>query len=627
MPATDINQAVPTIPTIPSIPHIPAMQYNQVDSKVGLRDAVFFKMASVPFFHKLLRIALYQSDFGSASIVGFGKDSDITALFRTFMESIAKEVRNRNNLAVSKKQILSLIDLSKQILNLKVDIASRLITYDNVFEQFSNIDPFSMSLLKKVSADRISTVEVFQKEIDDLIYTVQIYNEMLTLDNVLVSIDHLRNMATSEDFSILNVAQEYKATVLDAYDTLSTLKTVATEDMLSDYLVFKDNDSVRKAVEDITQFLTTSYNHYDTGYTLFDENVDGLETSSVHIIAGPSNHAKSIFMLNITKGLIMKNLNTFTNNDAIIFITLEDDIHKLLRRIISVFGNYDTRIVKRLFQVLSTYFQNQNERDKINMNSTGLGIDLLNQIISDAIVTITGSKVSFIIKHCNENSFSMRDGTRFLDKLKLQGLSPKALFIDYLDVMKSSSSKYDSYKDDYNLHGEILQEMRTAARNYAIPIVTITQNSRISENVQQELSNSVIGDSYKKVRYADYIYMIRQRPDIDIISDQIKGDIGGDSTLLNLSSDLSRLVPFEVKITKAKDGNRDAKKIHIFSKQTLGIYDTYERLVKDASESQTKTASLQTSLGALEGGMGIEIDSEFLVEANTPALELDSLIL
>lgn len=193
--------------------------------------------------------------------------------------------------------------------------------------------------------------------------------------------------------------------------------------------------------------------------------------------------------------------------------------------------------------------------------------------------------------------------------------------------MKSSSSKYDSYKDDYNLHGEILQEMRTAARNYAIPIVTITQNARISENVQQELSNNVIGDSYKKVRYADYIYMIRQRPDIDIISDQIKGDIGGDSTLLNLSSDLSRLVPFEVKITKAKDGNRDAKKIHIFSKQTLGIYDTYERLVKEASDSQTKTASLQTSLGALEGGMGIEIDTEFLVEESIPALELDSLIL
>jgi len=538
-------------------------------SSDGLRNNIFFKMVNVQFFYKLLRVCLYQSDFGSA---GFSKDSDIVQLLKGFIHTSIKETKRRNSPNVQKKQLLSTIHLISQILDIKQEITSRLITYDNIFEHFQNLDQNTTALLNKITSDRVNSSGEFQNEITDIIHGVQIFNEMMTLDGVLIQVDLLKNMAGDDSYSILNVVKEYKETVLAAYDSLSSLTTIMNDELLSDYLVFCDKPSIDRAIEDITKFLATSYHHYMTGYDLFDGAIDGIETSSVHIIAGPSNHAKSIFMLNIARNMIVFNRQHFKSNDAVLFITLEDDIHKLLRRIISIFGGYDSRIVKSMFHSLSQFFQKQNDIDITNKNTRGTGLNILNKVLNDTILSVTNSECSFIIKHCNENSFSMRDGTRFIDKLKMEGINVKVVFIDYLDVMKSSSSNYDGYKDDYNLHGEILQEMRTAAKNYAIPIITITQNARISENVQQELSNNVIGDSYKKVRYADYIYMIRQRPDIDIISDQIKNDMSGDPAKINLSTDISKLIPFEVKITKAKDGERGAKRFHIFNRQDLGIY-------------------------------------------------------
>jgi len=44
--------------------------------------------------------------------------------------------------------------------------------------------------------------------------------------------------------------------------------------------------------------------------------------------------------INMCKRMIETNLSDFDKKDAILFITTEDDIHKLSRRFISIFGNY-----------------------------------------------------------------------------------------------------------------------------------------------------------------------------------------------------------------------------------------------------------------------------------------------
>jgi hypothetical protein len=52
-------------------------------------------------------------------------------------------------------------------------------------------------------------------------------------------------------------------------------------------------------------------------------------------------------MLNIAKAIMTFNENT--PEEVFVFITLEDDINKLFRRILSIFGNYDTKVIKAVF--------------------------------------------------------------------------------------------------------------------------------------------------------------------------------------------------------------------------------------------------------------------------------------
>ena len=52
--------------------------------------------------------------------------------------------------------------------------------------------------------------------------------------------------------------------------------------------------------------------------------VGGIEAGNLHLICGPSNNAKSIFMINLLYKMAEMNKHEFDGNDIIIYITLED---------------------------------------------------------------------------------------------------------------------------------------------------------------------------------------------------------------------------------------------------------------------------------------------------------------
>lgn len=169
--------------------------------------------------------------------------------------------------------------------------------------------------------------------------------------------------------------------------------------------------------------------------------------------------------------------------------------------------------------------------------------------------------------------------------------------------------------DEYVTQGLILHEMRTSARNHSIPIVTITQNNRTSENVSTELSNNQIGDSVKKIRYSDNIFMIRQRPELDIFSEEVSQDIntsGKELTINDSSGDfLKHIVPFEVKITKAKDGEKGKRRFHLFDTKNLKIYQSINELIDDHKKCTTKSLDLMNQLSVIGIGTDLDVDPEF----------------
>lgn len=197
------------------------------------------------------------------------------------------------------------------------------------------------------------------------------------------------------------------------------------------------------------------------------------------------------------------------------------------------------------------------------------------------------------------------------------------MILKYIDVMIPSTLKNSKQfvNDEYVTQGLILHEMRTSSRLHGIPIVTITQNNRASENVSNELNNSQIGDSAKKIRYSDNILMIRQRPELDIFSELVSNDIRSnneDISINDTSGDyLKYIIPFEVKITKAKDGEKGKQKFHLFNTKNLKIYQSIKELVADHKQCITKSNDLLNQLSII--GLSSDMDNEMIgLDDNNP---------
>ncbi len=156
--------------------------------------------------------------------------------------------------------------------------------------------------------------------------------------------------------------------------------------------------------------------------------------------------------------------------------------------------------------------------------------------------------------------------------------------------------------DDFQLHGQITHEMRGVAKGTGIPILTISQNTRGSDDASQIQTNNNMGGSIKKIRYADTIIMIRQDPNIDIQNQSFMRDVGM-SNIQNSKVPMSMAKntgAFEVSITKNKNGDRGNMMYHIFSKDNLRIYSDAVVYLQDMKQCQKKSDDMKRKLDSLE---------------------------
>ena len=314
-------------------------------------------------------------------------------------------------------------------------------------------------------------------------------------------------------------------------------------------------------------------------------------------------------MINLVKNIIKENSNDFTSDDAILFITMEDPIQKLVRRFISIFGNIDASMVKLLYQKSYESLKANQLYSEIDNNLINKVTSLFQGVLNASIAKQTKGKVNLIVKYASEGTFSAGDVSKFIDRLKIEGYNTKMVILDYLDCMAPIVSK-NQKSGDYDIQGQITQELRYLAAQYKVPIITATQNTRGSDNVNVALSNNMAGDSYKKIRYSDFVYMCRQDSTKDpfdpavrqfVIDDEYK--IGKDQ----LSPDILRLkdqicsdvIPLEVKITKSKDGGKDQSRYLLFCKKNLRIYNTIGEYIRDMKPLLNSSKKLEGDIGKL----------------------------
>ncbi|MEM4385270.1 MAG: DnaB-like helicase C-terminal domain-containing protein [Candidatus Anstonellales archaeon] len=543
-----------------------------------IQTKLFSKFTEKKFLMSLLNVSLYTI-----------QKSEYVNIILSFIDDLSKSIRK--GLVIPKQirpeSVIVILKIINSVISARLNIHISSITYSNIrsaVSEYIRSDPIVDSFISDVIMIRIKNDDEYYKEIEYVVTMIRIYNELKNMNSSLKRMEDFIASIESDSMSIYDLLVSYRDMIRDLYTNMDKLKTVAAEESLSDFLIISNDFESKNLLRDhLRKFFEMGYHYFKSGYKIIDNNAGGLESSTVHIISGPTNHGKSIFMINVLRNIMIN--QEFSDRDCIVYITLEDDIYKLLKRLISIFGNVDITYVKELFSRMSSLFSKYGKATDSNIVDSFINL-IYNKCFSD----IDSPKL--ILKHSTENTFSPMDASKFIESIKSKGYNPKALFIDYIDVMIPSIG--DKVVSDYQIHGMIVHELRVMSRRYRIPIFTITQNRRSSENVNEILDNSLVGDSYKKVRYTDYMYMVRQREDIDIESSIIKEDLRGtESNIIGLRDSIEYLIPFEVKITKSKEGQRNISKFHIFNTRNLRIYDDIDSCRTDMLEINKSTKPIK----------------------------------
>ncbi len=554
------------------------------------------KFTSDQFFTDLIKLTLYPADFGS--VVDSQKTVDY---IQTFLIDVEKMIRvNKFHFQNTNKNI----QLAKSLLNIR-ESRSNILNSNNVFQHVSIQDLSLTKLIQDAIDTKIDDVEIFRSMKSDLINHVQSYYEINSISGNMNLYSNLVDSVWSESLPVFDAVKQYKETVINLYNDLSKLQTLEKAEQEQDYFILSDKKSAEKLSENLYEYVSQGYSFFKTGYDIFDD-VGGLESSSVILLGAPSNNGKSIFLSNLTRGIIAENLDTFEENDCMLFVTLEDDINKLFRRFASLFGNYTHSSLRNLFKRCFEISKTTKDTEQSHPFESKIK-KMFNNIVHTSILKTTKEKVNIILKHCNEQQFTPGDLSRFIDQLKIDGYNVKMCFLDYVDIMKPSTFSGNGY-DEYNGQGAIVQELRAISRIYKIPIVSATQNKRESENLNSELQNSQIGDSYLKIRFSEIICMMRIRHDLDLFSSPVKEHIftedeiknGISNQILSMKDQLSKkLLPFEAKITKAKESSKNKTYFMLFCVDNLRIYNNLQEYLNDHQQIEFNTQQLNNDIDLL----------------------------
>jgi len=589
---------------------------SMVTPQKSLLKAFISNFTSESFFSDIASLALFPADFGNSGTI-MNSDSIIDN-FKKFLKDVTMTAAKYN--FTNQIQIKRQAELITSILTVR-ESTPIIVSYDNIYQYINTPDLAAKKILNNAISNRITSFEKFKENLATTVNIINTYNEIKSISNNLLLYDYLIDSVDQNSNSIFESIKSYRDLVINSYNDLSKLQTLNKLDKPSDYYVLKDKASTNALSKSLMTYVSSGYNYFKSGYEIFDNNVDGFESASIHIVSAPSNHGKSIFLINILRNLIIHNIEDFEDDGAVVFLTLEDNIPKVMRRISSIFGNYNHKAVKSLYRESSQHLKqsqkvevnsdtNSNLGSNININIDTVQIqdnvvNIFTSVLDKAIGEVTKYKVALVVKYCTENTFSTGDLSKFIDQLRVTDkVNTKLIVLDYIDCARPTASFKAG--DDYFNQGMVTQELRKLSVNLNVPILSATQNARVAENLSSNMNNSQIGDSYLKVRYTDYLYMTRicynkTFLDNDVAKQVIPRDINtaSQADLAAYEQMCKVLVPYEVKITKAKEGEKDKTKYMLFCKENLRIYDNVDQYIQDRKQLIHNTNSLEKKISEM----------------------------
>lgn len=571
---------------------------NNVDQQKSLLKSFISNFASEQFFTDIVTLALYPADFGSSNIVV--KSETIIDSIKSYLKDVVQTCYQYN--FVNYQQIKKQSEVVSSILTIR-ETTPAIVSYDNV-HQFANIsDLAAKKIINNAIQNKITSLDQFKESLNNIIAIISSYKEVKEITTNLLMFDSLVYEINQNNKTIFESIRSYRDLIINSYNDLSKLNSINNIDSQTDYFILGDKDTQHDMSTYLVDYITNKFSFFKTGYNLFDKYIEGFESSSIHIIAAPSNHGKSIFLMNLLRTLIQNNIDDFKEDDIVLFITLEDSVVKATRRINSIFGNTQYRVIRDSYRAASQKIkQLQKEGSDIKFIQEKI-YRLINKLNKKSNLNVTQNRVKVGIKHAPENSFSPGDLSKFIDQIKVtHKLNTKFVVVDYIDCLRPTISNTRNYagSDEYYMQGVITQELRTISRQYNIPIITATQNRR-DNNLNAEMTSDMVADSAKKIRYTDFLYQTRMCShktflDNDVASCVIPLNQNQQSDPLAYQALKDVLVPYEVKITKSKDSVKDKKTFMLFCNENLRIYNNIDEYLSDRKQLQMNTKEIESDL-------------------------------
>jgi replicative DNA helicase len=203
-----------------------------------------------------------------------------------------------------------------------------------------------------------------------------------------------------------------------------------------------------------------------TPWSVINKIMDGgLGRGELGIIVGGPGGGKSRSLINIAGNAMKQGKN-------VIYYTLE------------LYSGY-------VAKVFDTYF-------------TGIYPNKLIELKNEIQLKINTIPGNLIIKFYPTGNASINTLAAHYEKVKSFHFNPDLICIDYLDLLKSNEGGYNKNKRDDQVLGDIYKQARGFAGEYDIPVWSVSQSNRESQD-SEFIQGGKISGSFEKLMIADFV--------------------------------------------------------------------------------------------------------------------------
>lgn len=327
----------------------------------------------------------------------------------------------------------------------------------------------------------------------DIAYLNKVVSESLKYGFVYSNIDKIREMCARFEAT----DYQYRGNIVNEFENLlndvrNDFRRVTVED-INDQTFSLEEEAFENIVTDTYNIVTSPNRRLYTGMQGFNQMTGGFENGRVYMLFGLGGIGKSIFLLNLIYQMKLCNPQYIqkdpTKMPCIVLLTMENTM---------------VETITRLFNLTCS--------DNVDMDRYKSAEEVIKKFREEGQLILSDSnKINIIIKYRPNHSVDTNFLYTLVDDLSDAGYETIAFFQDHVKRIHSAEKE-----NDLRLElGNIVNEFKTFAATYDIPVISVGHLNRDASKVVQDadvhnkadatrlLGKSNVGESFLMLENLD----------------------------------------------------------------------------------------------------------------------------